>query len=335
MLFSNINGINKKKIVLLPHNKPDGDALGSSLALLFYFRKLKHDVDLISPTEYSESFQWLPGSKDILVFSKHTESLVKRKIVNSDYVFFIDFNNLSRINNIKDFFSYSKAKKVLIDHHPFPFYFDFMFSDPTVSATSILVFRFISNMNNLDKIDQEIATCLYVGLMTDTGFFRFPSVTSETHFIAGKLIEKGINIDYIYNHLQEKYNESRLKLLSKALKKLKVIQKYRTVYTSIQASDVNQNLYRQGDTEGIPTYGLGIKNIVFSVFFFEEKEKHHIKISFRSKGNFDVNLFARKHFCGGGHKNAAGGISEKSLSEAIEYFLNIIPNYYENLMFSI
>jgi Exopolyphosphatase-related proteins len=335
MLFSNINGINKKKIILLPHNKPDGDALGSSLALLFYFRKLKHDVDLISPTEYSESLQWLPGTEDILVFSEETQSLIKKKIVNSDYIFFIDFNNYSRINNIKDFFLYSKAKKILIDHHPFPFYFDFMFSDPTVAATSILVFRFISDMNHLDKIDKKIATCLYVGLMTDTGFFRFPSVTSETHFIAGKLIKKGIDIDFIYDHLQEKYNENRLKLLSKALMKLKVIKKCRTAYTSIKASDMNFYSYQQGDTEGIINYGLSIENIVFSVFFFEEKEKCPIKISFRSKGNFDVNTFARKHFGGGGHKNAAGGISEKSLSESIEYFLNIIPNYYKNLMFSI
>ncbi|QIK16813.1 bifunctional oligoribonuclease/PAP phosphatase NrnA [Blattabacterium sp. DPU] len=335
MLFSNINGINKKKIVILPHNNPDGDALGSSLALLFYFRKLKHDVDLISSTEYSESFQWLPGSKDIIVFSEHTRHLVETKIINSDYVFIIDFNNLSRIDKIRDIFLCSKAKKILIDHHPLPFYFDFMFSDSTVPATSILVFRFISDMNNLDKIDKKIATCLYVGLMTDTGFFRFPSMTSETHFIAGKLIEKGIDIDYIYNNLQEKYNENRLKLLSKVLKKLKVIQKYRTAYTSIETSDINFFSYKPGDTEGFITYGLGIKNIVFSVLFFEEKEKSHIKISFRSKGNFDVNKFARKHFRGGGHKNASGGISEKSLSESIKYFLSILPNYYKNLMFSI
>ncbi|WP_185860865.1 DHH family phosphoesterase [Blattabacterium cuenoti] len=335
MLFSNINGINKKKIVLLPHNNPDGDALGSSLALLFYFRKLKHDVDLISPTEYSESFQWIPGTEDILVFSKKTQSLVEKKIVNSDYIFLIDFNNLSRINNIKYFFSCSKAKKILIDHHPFPFCFDFMFSDSTVAATSILVFRFISDMNNLDKIDKKIATCLYVGLMTDTGFFRFPSMTSETHFIAGRLIEKGIDLNYIYDHLREKYNENRLKLLSKALKKLIIIKKCRTAYTSIKASDLNFYSYKQGDTDGIITYGLGIKNIIFSVFFFEEKEKSPIKISFRSIGNFDVNIFSRKYFGGGGHKNAAGGISEKSLSETIEYFLNIIPNYYKNFMFSI
>ncbi|BBA17110.1 DHH family phosphoesterase [Blattabacterium cuenoti] len=334
MLFSNINGKNKKKIVLFPHNNPDGDALGSSLALFFYLRKLKHDVDLISPTEYSEFFQWLPGIDKILIFSEKTKYLVKKKIINADYIFFIDFNNFSRINNISDLFSYSKAKKVLIDHHPFPFYFDFMFSDPTVAATSILVFRFISDMNNLDKIDKNIATCLYVGLMTDTGYFRFPSITSETHFIAGKLIEKGIDINFIYHHLQEKYNENRLILLSKALNNLKIIKKYRTAYTSIKTSDINFYSYKQGDTEGIITYGLGIKNIVFSVLFFEEKKKFPIKISFRSKGNFDVNMFARKHFGGGGHKNAAGGTSERSLSESIKYFLKTIHNYYIHLLTS-
>ncbi|WP_185873984.1 DHH family phosphoesterase [Blattabacterium cuenoti] len=335
MLFSNINGTKKKKIVLIPHMNPDGDALGSSLALLFYFRKLNHDVDLISPTEYSDFFRWLPGSNDIIILSEKTELLIKKKIVDSDYIFFIDFNNLSRIKNLKKFLFCSKAKKILIDHHPYPFYFDFMFSDITVAATSILVFRFISNMKNLDKIDKQIATCLYVGIITDTGFFRFPSVTSETHFIVGKLIEKGIDIENIYNHIHEKYNVNRLKILSKALKKLQVIDKYRTAYTSINSSDINFYSYQKGDTEGIITYGLKIKNIVFSVFFFEENERSPIRISFRSKGNFDVNIFARKHFGGGGHKNAAGGLLKTSLSESIEYFLNIIPNYYKNLMFSI
>ncbi|WP_185850528.1 DHH family phosphoesterase [Blattabacterium cuenoti] len=335
MLFSNINGINKKKIVLLPHDHPDGDALGSSLALLFYLRKLQHNVDLISSTEYSKSFQWLPGIKDIIVFSEKNKFLIRKKIENSDYIFLIDFNNISRIKNLRTFLVSSRAKKVLIDHHPHPSYFDFMFSDPKVSATSILVFRFISNMNNLNKIDKEIATCLYVGLMTDTGFFRFPSVTSETHFIAGKLIEKGIHVSNIYNLLQEKYNENRLKLLSKALNRLRVLKKYHTTYTSIDASDLNILSCKKEDTEGVIYYGLGIENIIFSVFFFEEKIKEPIKISFRSKGNFDVSLFARKHFKGGGHKNAAGGISEKSLSESIKYFLSIIPNYYSSLITSI
>jgi len=310
MFFSSINGEYKKRIILLPHPHPDGDALGSSLALLLYLRKLKHDVDLISPTEYSEFFKWMPGIQNLIVFSEEKKYLIRKKIVDSDYIFFIDFNNPSRLKTLINFLEYSQAKKILIDHHPYPYplYFDFMFLDPTAASTSILVFRFLSKMNDLDKIDQEIATCLYVGLMTDTGSFRFPSVTYETHFIAGKLIEKGINIENIYNHLHERYNENRLKILSTALKKLKVIEKYRTAYTSINASDINLYSYQQGDTEGIISYGLGIKNIVFSVFFFEEKELSPIRVSFRSRGNFDVNIFARKHFGGGGHKNAAGGI---------------------------
>ncbi|WP_185851129.1 DHH family phosphoesterase [Blattabacterium cuenoti] len=336
MLFSEINGKKKKKIVLLPHTNPDGDALGSSLALLFYFRKLKHDVDLISPTEYSEFFNWLPGRKNIIILSDKNQSLIRKKIVESDYIFFIDFNNLSRIKVMKKFFLNSKAKKILIDHHPSPFYFDFMFSDTKVAATSILVFRFISDMKNLDKIDKDIATCLYVGLMTDTGFFRFPSVTSETHFIAGKLIEKGIDLEKIYNHLQhEKYNENRIKLLSKALNKLKVLDKYRTVYTSIEATDLNFYPYKRGDTEDIVNYGLCIKNIVLSVFFFEEKKDMPIKISFRSRGCFDVNIFAKKYFGGGGHKNAAGGFLDKCLSDSIAYFLCLIQENHKHLMFSI
>ncbi|WP_185856462.1 DHH family phosphoesterase [Blattabacterium cuenoti] len=336
MFFSKINGKEKKKIVLLPHIYPDGDALGSSLALLLFLRKLKHDVELISPTEYSDFFKWLPGSKEILVFSETTKYLVEKKIEDSDYIFFVDFNNYSRINPLNKFLLVAKAKKILIDHHPYPFSFDFMFSDPKASATSILVFRLISQMNHLDKIDKKIATCLYLGIMTDTGSFRFPSVTSETHFIAGKLIEKGIDINNIYNHLlYEKYNENKLKLLSKALEKLKVMEKYRTAYTSINSSDIHFYSYKKGDTEGIITYGLGIKNVVFSVFFFEENEGDPIRISFRSRGNFDVNQFARRHFGGGGHKNAAGGTLEKTLFESIEYFLNIIPNYHKNLIFSI
>ncbi|WP_185855645.1 DHH family phosphoesterase [Blattabacterium cuenoti] len=335
MFYYNISGIEKRKIVLLLHKNPDGDALGSSLALLFYFRKLNHDVDIISPTEYSDSFNWLPGIKNVLIFSKKNEDLVKKKFFNSDYIFLIDFNNISRINNLKKFFLYSKAKKILIDHHLSPISFDFMFFDPNVASTSIMIFRFISKMNNLDKIDNEIATCLYVGLMTDTGYFRFPSVTSETHFVAGKLMKIGININLIYNKLQETYHINKLKLLSIALNKLKIINKYRTTYTSIDYLDTKLCSYKIGDTEGIINYGLKIKNVVFSAFFFEEKKDFPIKISFRSKGNFDVNLFSRKYFGGGGHKNASGGILDKSLPETIEYFLKIIPIYYHNLMFSI
>ncbi|WP_185868627.1 DHH family phosphoesterase [Blattabacterium cuenoti] len=323
----NLHEISKKKIILLPHNNPDGDALGSSLALFFYFKKLRNKVSIISPTTYSKSFQWIPGVKEIIIFSETKKNSIQKKINESDYIFLIDCNNVSRIGELKESFFSSKAKKGLIDHHPFPMNCDFMFYDTTVPSTSMMVFRFISYMNNLEKLDKDIATCLYIGLMTDTGYFRYPSVTSESHFIAGKLIEKGINIPLIYNHLQEKYNENKLRLLSIALKRIKIIPNHRTAYTFINALDLQRYPYKKGDTDGITNYGLGIKNIVFSAFFFEERETFPIKISFRSKGDFDVNLFSRKYFGGGGHKNAAGGILNKSLYESIEYFLSIINNY--------
>ncbi|WP_185877499.1 DHH family phosphoesterase [Blattabacterium cuenoti] len=324
----------KNKIILLIHKNPDGDALGSSLALMLYLKKYKHFVDIISPTEYSKSFSWLPGIKNILVLSEKTRNLIRKKIIESDYIFCIDFNNLSRIGDeLKEYLLLcSNSKNILLDHHPNPIhFFDIIFHDLKASATSVIVYRFISSMGDFNKIDKEMATCIYVGLMTDTGYFRFSSVNSETHFIAGKLIEKQVDVYYIYKNLHENYNENRLKLLSKALQNLKIIKKYHTVYTSIEEKDISYDPYKQGDTDGIITYGLNIKNIVLSVLFFQEKNKYPVKISFRSKGNFDVNILARKYFGGGGHKNASGCILlNKNINESVNYFLDIIPNYYEN-----
>ncbi|WP_185883060.1 DHH family phosphoesterase [Blattabacterium cuenoti] len=335
MIYFHISGIKKKKIVLLTHNNPDGDALGSSLALFLYLKTLNHDVDLISPTEFSHDFDWLPEITEIIVFSDTKKYLIEKKIMNSDYIFFVDFNNLSRIKHLEKICLSSKAKKILIDHHPLPLSFDFMLNDSNASSTSILVFRLISNMNNLDKIDAKIATCLYVGLITDTGYFRYPSVNAEAHFIAGKLMEKGIDIGFIHEHLQEKYHENRLKLLSIALEKLKIMKKYRTVYTNIEESDIRLCSYKKGYVENIVNYGLGIENMVLSVFFFEEKRQYPIRISLRSKGDFDVNLFSRKYFNGGGHKNAAGGLLKKNMSESIQYFVNIIRKHHKDIIVSI
>lgn len=330
------NIIEKKgiNIVLLVHNNPDGDALGSALALLLYFKKLEHNVFLISPTKYSKFYSWMPKIEDIIVFSKKKNNMIRKIVINSDYIFFIDFNNLSRINEcLKEIINFpKKPKKILIDHHPLPSFslFDIFLHDIKSSATTMLVFKFISNiMNHFKIINEKIATCLYIGLMTDTGNFRFSSITYKTHFIAGKLIKKGANVSNIYNKLQEKYNESQLKLLSIALYRIKIIQEYNIAYTFINYLETVKYNYEQGDVDGIVSYGLRIKNVVLSVFFFEEKKNHPIKISFRSKGDLDVNLFARKYFNGGGHKNASGGKLRKSLLQSIQYFLNTVSLYYK------
>ncbi|WGH26344.1 MAG: DHH family phosphoesterase [Candidatus Bostrichicola ureolyticus] len=316
----------KKKITLLSHRNPDGDAIGSSLAMFLYLKKLNHDVCMILPTNYPNFLKWLPNNEDFIIYSEKNKIVIKEKIIYSDIIIFIDFHDLYRIKPIDIFLQESKAIKMLIDHHDnFKNYdfFDLKFYDPTASSTSIIIFRIINSMGDFNHVDRRIATCLYVSLVTDTGSFRFSYITPETHYIAYKLLETGIDISYVNNRIYSIYTKYRMFLLGKTLQNVKIISLYRTAYTIINAYDLKY--YNNGDTEGFVNYGLDIKNIVFSLIFIENLK--FIKISFRSKGNFDVNAFAKKHFSGGGHKNAAGGIYYKSLNETIKYFLSILPIY--------
>ncbi|XOD68544.1 MAG: DHH family phosphoesterase [Flavobacteriales bacterium AspAUS03] len=317
----------QKKITLVPHKNPDGDAIGSSLGMFLYLKKLRHDVCLISPTDYPEFLKWLPGSEEIILFSENTKNLVQTRIKYSDYLFLIDFNVLSRVAPLDLLLQTTQAIKVLIDHHIDPMPFDFIFSDPIAPATTVLIFKFIEQMGHLDQINQQIATCLYTGTVTDTGSFRFPSVTPDTHRIAAKLLEKDVNIAHINRQLYGIHSEHRMGLLGKTLQNLKILPTYRTAYMVISTSDLSTYQYRRGDTEGFVNYGLDIKDIIFSVIFIEEFEKGPIKISFRSREDFDVNAFAKEHFQGGGHKNAAGGKSDGNLTGTVQRFLDILPNY--------
>lgn len=279
---------------------------------------------MILPTNYPNFLKWLPNNEDFIIYSEKNKIVIKEKIIYSDIIIFIDFHDLYRIKPIDIFLQESKAIKMLIDHHDnFKNYdfFDLKFYDPTASSTSIIIFRIINSMGDFNHVDIRIATCLYVSLVTDTGSFRFSYITPETHYIAAKLLETGIDISYVNNRIYSIYTKYRMFLLGKTLQNVKIISLYRTAYTIINAYDLKNN----GDTEGFVNYGLDIKNIVFSLIFIENLK--FIKISFRSKGNFDVNAFAKKHFSGGGHKNAAGGIYYKSLNETIKYFLSILPIY--------
>ncbi|XCI75421.1 MAG: bifunctional oligoribonuclease/PAP phosphatase NrnA [Flavobacteriales bacterium] len=317
----------QKRITLVPHKNPDGDAIGSSLGMFLYLKKIGHDVCLISPTDYPEFLKWLPSSEEIILFSKDTKTFVEIRIEHSDYLFIIDFNVLSRMAPLDPLLHTAQAIKVLIDHHIDPMLFDLIFSDPIAPATAVLIFKFIEQMGHLDYIDQQIATCLYTGIVTDTGSFRFPSVTPETHRIAAKLLEKGVDIAYINTRLYGIHSEHRMNFLGKTLQNLKILPTYRTAYMVISASNLSTYQYRRGDTEGFVNYGLDIKDIVFSVIFIEEFEEGPIRISFRSRGDFDVNAFAKDHFQGGGHKNAAGGKSDGNLTETTQLFLDILPSY--------
>jgi len=322
----------KKKISIVCHRNPDGDAYGSSLAL-YHFLKDKHDVTVISPNDCPNFLKWLPGEKDIVILEKNIDKATKI-LKDSDVVFTLDFNALHRtgsttqkvLENIHPTF-------IMIDHHQQPdAYAKIQFSDTTKSSTCEMVYDFIDDLGDSNKINKEIATCIYTGIMTDTGSFRFPSTTPKTHRIVANLLEKGADNAKIYNNVMDNNSLDRMKLLSKALGNLELLKEYKTAYITLSQDELNHFNFEKGDTEGFVNYALSIKDVVFAVIFIEDRQQGIIKMSFRSKGKFSVNEFARKHFNGGGHTNAAGGRSEETLHKTVSKFLKILPKYKHEIL---
>jgi len=322
-----------KKIIIVPHQSPDGDAIGSSLAFYNYLKKLKHDVVVIAPNEYPKFLKWLPGTNYVEIFENDTIA-ANQKINDADVIFLLDFNALHRTGGLMEqSLRKSAAITIMIDHHQQPDDFaNYLYSDTSICSTCQMVYHFFEKLEVLSLIDKEIATCLYTGIMTDTGSFRFPSTTSETHRIIANLMDKGANNAVIYNNVNDNNTYSRMQLLGKSLSNLKVLAEYRVAFIKLSASELEEFNFQKGDTEGFVNYGLSIENIVFAVIFIEDIEQNIIKMSFRSKGKFSVNQFARNYFNGGGHINAAGGRSELSLNDTIKKFLEIIPQYKDELL---
>lgn len=317
----------QKNIVIVPHKNPDGDAIGSTLALYHYLIKHKHNATVMVPNDYPTFLKWIPGNDHILKHDSQTEAC-ETLIKSADIIFTLDFNAFHRTGNMETVLTESKALKIMIDHHQAPDnYATYMFSDVSMSSTCEMIYHFIDMLGDTSHIDSNIATCIYVGIMTDTGSFRFPSTTSKTHQIIAKLIEKGANNAEIHNNVYDTNSYERLQLLGCALSNLKVIPESRTAYITLSQDELNMFNYKKGDTEGVVNYGLSLENIVFAAIFIEDKQEGIIKISLRSKGNFSVNEFSRVHFNGGGHTNAAGGRSELSLKNTIEKFISILPSY--------
>ena len=315
----------KKNILLIPHSSPDADALGSCLSL-FHFFKDEHNVNVISPNEFTDILSFLPGSNDILIFEsdKEKSNILFKK---SDVIFTLDFNNLSRAKNISHLIATSKATKIMIDHHENPDdYADFMISNSNMSSTCEMIYDFISNINS-DKINNNIATCLYAGIVADTGSFRFPSTTSRTLRIGSELIEYGVNVTDIFEKLHNNFQFNRLKLLGTTINNFKRIDDLPVLYSSISDEEQKIRNFRKGDSEGFVNFGLSVEGIKCSVVFIEKSNDGIIKISFRSKGDFKVNIFANKYFNGGGHEYAAGGISKLSLNDTINKFINDIKEF--------
>ncbi len=316
-----------KNIVIVPHKNPDGDAMGSTVGLYHYLKQSKHNVTVICPNDYPNFLKWIPGNNQVLIHDYQTETC-NSLIEKANLIFTLDFNALHRTGNMETVLEKSTAIKILIDHHQSPDnYAQFIYSDVSMSSTCQMVYQFIHLLGDTHLIDSNIATCLYLGIMTDTGSFRFPCTTSNTHIIVADLIEKGANGAYIHNQVYDTNSYERLQLLGCALNNLKVISELRTAYITLSQDELNKYNFKKGDTEGVVNYGLSLENIVFAVIFIEDKQEGIIKMSLRSKGNFSVNDFSRLHFNGGGHINAAGGRSELSLNDTINKFIAILPDY--------
>ena len=316
-----------KKIVIIPHKNPDGDAMGSTLGLYHYLKKMQHHVVVITPNDYPAFLKWMPSEDKVLKYDSDSEK-ANAMIENAELIFTLDFNALNRIGDMEAPVTNAKAIKIMIDHHQQPEdYAKFMYSDVSMSSTSEMVFNFIEMLGGTEKIDADIATCLYTGIMTDTGSFKFSSTTTQTHRIIGTLIEKGADNATIHNNVYDTFSYDQIQLLGCALKNLKVLPDYKTAYITLSQEELNQYNFKKGDTEGFVNYGLALEGIVFSAIFIENLQEKIIKISLRSKGDFSVNELARKHFEGGGHINAAGGKSELSLKETVDKFISILPAY--------
>lgn len=315
-----------KKISIIPHRNPDGDAMGSSLALYHFLKKLNHKVTVIAPNNFPDFLNWLPGSESVLIFEKDVENTTK--ILNeAELIFTLDFNALHRTGDIMAaVLSQLKAPFIMIDHHESPDNYTFVtYSDTRFGSTCEMVYNFITFLDQKKELDKTIATCIYTGILTDSGGFKYPKTTGTTHRIIADLIDLGAENTQIPNLLFDNNSYDRLQLLGKALSNMKIFPEYKTSYITLTQDELNKFHFVKGDTEGIVNYGLTIKGVNFTAIFIENKEEGIIKISFRSQGDFDVNQFSRNHFSGGGHRNAAGGKSEVSLEETIKKFEALLP----------
>jgi len=319
-----------KQIVILSHRNPDGDAIGSSLAMNHYLTRLGHKCDMIVPNEFPKFLKWMDGAKDIQI-AEYSPSNSRNLIEKAELIFILDFNTTSRIDEVGQWVEKSAAPKVMIDHHQQPQEFDFMYSDTEIPATCQMIYNFIEAMGHLDLIDRSIGECIYTGIMTDTGNFRFKNTSATTHRIVAELMDKGVEAEHVYNLIFNTQSPDRLRLLGKVLDSIRILPEYRTAFMYLTRKQQLKYNTQKGDTEGFVNYGLGIDNFIFSVIFIEDMQKNFYKISFRSKGNFDVNEFARKYFNGGGHINAAGGRSDLSLKETLDKFEKLLEQHKEEL----
>ena len=321
----------QKKVVITTHQKPDGDAMGSSLGLYHFLIQLGHSVQVVSPTNWASFLNWMPASKLVLDYDRQTAA-ADAAIDAADWIFCLDFNTLGRTKRMEEKLGASNAKRILIDHHQEPQVdkFSYGVSDTGKSSTCEMVYDFIINSGNDELINEAVAECLYAGVMTDTGSFRFPSTTASVHRMIAHLKDKGLSHSKIHENLFDNFLENRFRFVGHVLlNRMEVFYEYNTALIAIPQQDLIKFNIVTGDTESLVNYPLSIKGIKLAAIIIDRGEER--KSSFRSKDGFDVNTFARKYFNGGGHFNAAGGQNKEPLDDVVAKFITAMKENKEQL----
>ncbi|RDB06740.1 DHH family phosphoesterase [Runella aurantiaca] len=332
--FYELINSDSKRFVILTHQNPDADAIGSSLGWKLYLQKKGHTATVIVPNECPSNLRWMPDYAEVITFDQNAQTVAQSKklLQEADVICCLDFNALHRIKGLGSLAQSSEATKILIDHHlePEPFA-DFAFSDTTKAATAQYIWEIIKQMGDAELVDKPMAECLYAGIMTDTGSFRHGNTTPEVHLAVADLMRTGLNTNYVHRAIFDNNSLGRTRLLGYVLsEKLTWLPEYRTVYMTLSLEELKRFNSEIGDTEGIVNFGLSLENVVMAVLLIERRDE--IKLSFRSVQDFSVRELANKYFSGGGHKNASGGRTSTSLPETVNLLLSILPEYQTQLL---
>ena len=321
------------RIVIVSHVSPDGDAIGSSLGLWHFLNTQDKTVHVIVPNAFPDFLKWMPGAKEVIQYNRYKE-FADKLIMEADVICCLDFNVLSRIDEMEEIVSASPGRKMIVDHHLYPGDFArIVISHPQISSTSELVFRLICQLGNFSDITKEAAECIYTGMMTDTGGFTYNSNSREIYLIIGELLSKGIDKDEIYRKVFNTHSEGRLRLMGYVLyEKMQVFPQFNAALISLTREEQQKFEYKKGDTEGFVNMPLSMKGICFSVFLREDTEKDMVKVSLRSVGTFPCNEVAAEFFNGGGHLNASGGEFYGPLEEAVALFKQALVKYEDILL---
>ena len=321
------------KIVIVSHVSPDGDAIGSSLGLWHFLNSQDKNVHVIVPNAFPDFLKWMPGAKEVIQYNRYKE-FADKLIMEADVICCLDFNVLSRIDEMEEVVRVSPGRKMIVDHHLYPGDFArIVISHPQISSTSELVFRLICQLGNFSDITKEAAECIYTGMMTDTGGFTYNSNDREIYLIIGELLSKGIDKDEIYRNVFNTHSEGRLRLMGYVLyEKMQVFPQFNAALITLTREEQKKFQYKKGDTEGFVNMPLSMKGICFSVFLREDTEKDMIKVSLRSVGTFPCNEVAAEFFGGGGHLNASGGEFYGPIEEAVSLFKQALVKYEDLLL---